>query len=309
MPARLDGPRSPGEIYAVLGIGVCAVSVAAPIIKEIHAPSLTIAAYRLVFASIPVAALLLWRARSELGRLSSSDLRSIVLAGLSLAAHFATWIASLQFGTVASSVALVTTSPLFVAGFAFFVARERTSRAMLLAIAISVSGGVIIAAADFRGGGLEPLGDGLALAGAVFAAAYYAFGRRVRGRVSLVSYVGLVYPVSAVALTLLATGARQPMTGLSLRAVVLLVALALIPQIVGHSALNWSLRYLSAPSVAIAVLGEPVIATVLAAALLREMPGWARVAGGALILLGVYLALREERTRGPAYVLSGEASA
>jgi drug/metabolite transporter (DMT)-like permease len=300
--AQASNARS---LYMILGLGVCAVSIAAPVIKTIDAPAASIAAYRLLFASVPVLFLALLFRRAELRALSGADFRVIVLSGLCLAGHFATWIASLQFGTVASSVALVTTSPLFVAGFAFLVAGERTSRTALIAIAISLLGGLVIAAADIHAGGLEPRGDLLALAGAVFAAAYYALGRRVRTHVSLLLYIGVVYPVAAGALLGFAAATRQPVAGFSPSTYGFLLVLAVVPQLLGHSALNWSLRYLSAPSVAIAVLGEPILATALAALLLRELPGWQRVAGGVLILAGVYIALRDERMRFP---IAGEAA-
>src|SRR4051794_27998545 len=130
VPQHTANPRS---LYAILGAGVCAVSVAAPLIKATDAPAASIAAYRLLFASIPVLGLALILRRSELRRLSRVDLWAVVFSGLCLAGHFATWVASLKFGTVASSVALVTTSPLFVAGIAFVVSGERSSRATLAA--------------------------------------------------------------------------------------------------------------------------------------------------------------------------------
>ncbi len=281
----------------MLAAGVCAVSVAAPLIKAAGAPPLSIAAYRLSLAAAPVLALALWRHRSEILGLRAADRRSVLVSGLCLAGHFATWVASLQYGTVASSVALVTTSPFFVAGFALVFAREQTSRWMLFATGVCTLGGVVIAAADAHAGARELQADVLALAGAAFAAAYLALGRRVRARVSLLAYVGMVYPIAALVLVLAAVVARQPLSGFSPHTYLFLGLLALVPQLFGHSTLNWSLGYLSAPFVAIAVLGEPVIATALAAAFLREVPGWQRVAGGALILLGVYLALREERAR------------
>jgi len=289
------GDEWPRGLYPVLGLGVCAVSVAAPLIRAASAPPLSIAAYRLVLAAIPVLALALWLRRQEIAHIPKGDWQAILLSGLCLAGHFATWVASLKYGTVASSVALVTTSPLFVAGFALVFSKERTSRRMLLAIAVCTAGGIIIAGVDARGGGSELWGDALALTGAVFAAAYYALGRQARSRVSALCYVGGVYPIAALALVGAAVATRQPLTGFNASTVGIFVLLALIPQILGHSALNWALGYLSAPSVAIAVLGEPVIATVLAALFLREMPGWERVAGGILILAGVYLALRVER--------------
>lgn len=287
----------PGRLYGLLGIGVVAVSLAAPLIKVADAPPLSIAAYRLALSGAPLMALAAWRNRQELARLSTGDRRAIALAGLCLAAHFATWVASLRYGSVASSVALVTTSPLFVAGFAFIFTGERTSRLMLGAIVLCTAGGLVIGAADWAAGRRELFADALALSGAGFAAAYYALGRRVRARISVVTYAALVYFVAGAALVAGAAVARQPLTGFSGRTYLIFACLAIVPQLIGHSALNWALGYLSAPFVSIAVLGEPVLATLLAAVFLREMPGVQRVAGGMLLLAGVYVALRDERRR------------
>jgi drug/metabolite transporter (DMT)-like permease len=307
--ARAASPRA---LYPVLFLGVCAVSVAAPLIRAASAPPLSIAAYRMLLAAIPVLALALWRRWQELRSMPRGAWMGMFGAGLFLAAHFGTWVASLKYGTVASSVALVTTSPIFVALFALVFARERTSRRTLLAIGVCALGGVVIAGADSRSGGPWLWGDMLALAGAVFAAAYLAIGRRVRAQVSVLGYIACVYSISAVALVATARLANQPLTGFSPSTMAIFFALALVPQLLGHSALNWALGYLTAPAVAIAVLGEPVIATALAAVFLREQPGPQRVLGGALILFGVYLALRDERARMAgieALALTSEASA
>jgi drug/metabolite transporter (DMT)-like permease len=302
----------PGALYPVLLIGVCAVSVAAPLIRAASAPPLSIAAYRMLLAAIPVLLLALLLRRQELRAIPRGGWTSILLAGLFLAAHFGTWVASLKFGTVASSVALVTTSPIFVAVFALIFSHEKTSRRTMLAIAICALGGVVIAGADSRDGGPWLWGDALALAGAIFAAAYLAIGRRVRVHVSALGYVTGVYCISAAALVASAVVAGQPLSGFSRNTFAIFIALALVPQLLGHGALNWALGYLNATAVAIAVLGEPVIATVLAALFLREQPGLQRVFGGALILFGVYIALRDERARlaeAEALTLSSEASA
>jgi drug/metabolite transporter (DMT)-like permease len=291
---RAGGP-TPRSLYATLAFGVAAVSVAAPLIRLAAAPPLSIASYRLALAAAPVLVLALCRRRNELARLRRRDFLALLLSGFCLAAHFATWVASLKDVTVASSVALVTVSPLFVAAFALVFWGQRTSRGMLLAIGVSTAGGLVIGASDLRGSGSQGLlGDGLALAGAAFAAGFLLLGRGVRARVSLLAYVGVVYPVAALLLLAAAAGARQPLAGFSARTYLVLLLLAIVPQLCGHSALNWTLRYVSAHTVAVAVLGEPVIATALAALVLGEPPGTGRILGGALILAGVYLALREE---------------
>jgi drug/metabolite transporter (DMT)-like permease len=296
--------RQSGTVYGGLALGVVAVSFAALFIRLAQAPPLAIASYRLVLAALPVLVLAVWRRRRELRGLSVAERRAMLLSGLCLAGHFATWVASLKYASVASSVALVTTSPFFVAGFAFLFVGERTSRRMLVAISICLAGGFVIGAADLATGLRALYGDGLALAGAAFAGVYFALGRRVRSRVSLLAYVGIVYPLCAVVLLVLAIGARQPLSGFNGSTYLYLVLLAVVPQLLGHSSLNWALGYLSAPFVAISVLGEPILSTLLAVIFLAERPGPERIAGGVLILAGVYLALREERATARAMLLS-----
>ncbi|HEY8837029.1 MAG TPA: DMT family transporter [Dehalococcoidia bacterium] len=280
-------------ILVVLFVGVAAVSSAALFVRLANAPAISTAAMRLLFASVPTLMLLPLRGRRELPRLTRGDWRWIVLSGLFLSLHFATWIASLGMTTVSSSVALVTTSPLFVAAFVV-IRGEHVSRATLVAMFVCLAGGLLIGYADFGRGADAIKGDLLALAGAAFAALYFAIGRRLRGYTSMTTYIGVVYPIAAIGLVLIALGARQPLSGFSGKTYLMFVLMALLPQLLGHSALNWALGYLSAPFVAIAVLGEPVIATILAAIFLSELPGPWRIVGGAVVLSGVYLGLRAE---------------
>ncbi len=284
-------------VLLVLFIGVAAVSTAALLVRLADAPALSTAALRLVFAAVPSLMLLPLRGGRELPLLGRSEWRWAALSGVCLSLHFATWIASLGMTTVSSSVALVTTSPLFVAGFVA-LRGERVSRGTVVAMLICLAGGLLIGYAD-TGRGREALtGDALALAGAAFAAAYFAIGRRLRTVTSMTTYIGVVYPIAAVGLVVIALAAGQPLHGFSGGTYLMFLLMALVPQLLGHSALNWALGYLSAPFVAIAVLGEPVIATLLAAVFLSELPGPWRVAGGAIILTGVYLGLRAELRAG-----------
>lgn len=280
-------------VLLVLCVGVLAVSSAAIFVRLADSPALSTAAMRMVFAALPALALLSLRGRRELPRLGRDDWRWALLSGACLSLHFATWIASLAMTTVSSSVALVTTSPLFVTAFVA-LRGERVSRATLLAALVCCAGGLTIGAADLGGGRQAIGGDLLALAGAAFAGAYFAIGRRLRAVTSMTTYVGLVYPIAALGLVLIALGGRQPLTGFSSRSYLMFLLLALVPQLIGHSSLNWALGYLSAPFVAISVLGEPVISTILAAIFLGEVPGLTRVAGALVVLAGVYLGLRAE---------------
>ncbi len=294
LPYDAGVDRHAARLYSGLFVGVGAVSWAAIFIRLADAPALSIAAWRLVFASVPVAAYSAWRRRGELARLTKRERLLLAISSVALALHFGTWIASLSRTTVASSVALVTTQPIWVVLLAVVLLRERVTARGALAAAIATAGAVMIGGADIALHGRALVGDGLALAGAICAGVYFVAGRSVRPTLSLAGYVGVVYLLAAVLLVAGAAGARQPLGGFSARTWLMLVLLALVPQLIGHSLLNWSLRYLSAPFVSVAILGEPVISTALAVPILGERPGALRLLGGAVTLIGVYLAVREE---------------
>jgi len=164
----------------------------------------------------------------------------------------------------------------------------------VIAMIVCLVGGLTIGYADLGRGNQAIAGDLLALAGAAFAGLYFAIGRRLRTVTSMTTYIGVVYPIAAAGLVTITLAARRPLTGFSGQTYLMFVLMALVPQLLGHSALNWALGYLSAPFVSIAVLGEPVIATVLAAIFLSELPGPTRISGGLIVLIGVYLGLRSE---------------
>ena len=276
------------QAYQVLAIGVVAVSCAAVLIREADAPALVIAAYRLGLAAVPTGALALATGRYRISREG-------LLVWPFLALHFGFWIASLQQTSVTTSVVLVTTNPLFVGLASPFVLRERVSAATWTGIAIATAGAALMAAEDVGEGMGTLVGDLYALLGAVFGAGYLMMGRLARPRMSWVGYVGTVYPVTAVLLVLAVLVAGEPFTGYSTKTFVMLGLLALVPQLVGHSAINWSLGYVPAALVAIAILGEPVGATALAVLFLGETPSGLEIAGGLLVLAGVYAALRPGR--------------
>jgi drug/metabolite transporter (DMT)-like permease len=278
------------DAHAVLAIGVVAVSCAAVLIREADAPALVIAAYRMGLAALPTAALALATGRQ---RTSQDGLWAWpLLAGTFLALHFGFWIASLQETSVITSVVLVTTNPLFVALASPFVLGERVSTATWAGIGIATLGAALMCAEDVSEGVGTVVGDLYALLGAIFGAAYLMIGRRARPQLSWARYVGVVYLVAAVLLVMSVLAAREPFMGYSTKTFLMLGLLALVPQLVGHSAINWALAYVPAALVAVAILGEPVGATALAALILKEMPSGFEVAGALLVLTGVYVVLR-----------------
>jgi drug/metabolite transporter (DMT)-like permease len=286
--------------YLGVGIGVLTASTAAVLIRlaQAEAHSLTIAAWRLTLASIVLTPIVLVTRHAELRTLTRREWASLLVSGVLLAVHFATWISSLAYTSVTASVVLVSTSPLFAGLASHLLLRERLSRGMTTALAATLAGSALIGLGDWENGAHRLWGDALALAGAIAVAGYFFIGRRARARLSLLAYVFPVYMTAAVALMALtlASGTspvpRKPQTWLWL------LLLALGPQIIGHSALNWALRYVSATYVTIATLAEPIGATLLAWWLLQEKPSqWAAI-GGTLILIGITVASRAERPSG-----------
>lgn len=284
--------------YLGVGIGVLVASTAAVLIRLAQAdnsPSLTIAAWRLVLASLALAPVVLVRHRAELGRLTRREWASALASGLLLALHFAAWITSLAYTSVAASVVLVSSSPLFVGLASHWLLHERLTRRMVTALLVAVAGSVFIGLGDVGESAHQLWGNVLALVGAMAAAGYFLIGRRLRARLSLLIYVFPVYGTAALGLLILSLLSGVPILPQRSQTWLWLILLALGPQIVGHSSLNWALRYLSTTYVALTTLGEPIGATLLAWWLLQESPSPWAVVGGVLVLSGIAIASRSER--------------
>lgn len=285
----------PGRAYAGVGLGVAAVSTAAVLIRlaqgDLH--SLAVAAWRMGLSALILAPIAWMTCRAEWRSLTWREWRCLLSAGLLLALHFAAWISSLACTSVAASVVLVTTNPLFVGLASCLLLRERMSWGMSVALLTAVAGSVLIGLGDW--GGHRLLGDLLALLGAVAAAGYFLIGRRLRAKLSLLAYVFPVYGVAALALAACATLSGVAVIPRVPRTWVWLLLLALGPQVVGHSSLNWALRYLSATYITLTVLLEAVVSTLLAWWLLEESPSPSALVGGALILGAVVVASCAER--------------
>ncbi len=281
--------------YAALATGVIAISWSAILIREAQAPALVIGTYRMVLAGLPMGALALVQQRRAPEPISTAAFAPLLLSGVLLAAHFGFWIASVQQTSVVTAVVLVATQPLYVAIASPLLLSERVEPRVWLALLIATAGAFTMVAGDI-GDGLGTLaGDLYATLAGIFAAGYFIIGRRVRPTISWPRYVGTVYPVTAVLLLAAALIAGESLIGYSTKTLVMMGLLALGPQLIGHNAINWSLAYLPAILVAIAILGEPVGSTVWAAIILDEQPSFAEILGAPLVLVGVYLALRPKR--------------
>jgi len=296
--------------FAILG-AILAVSTASIFIRfaQREAPSLVIASFRLTFASLILAPIALTRHRAELRALTRRELLLALLSGIFLALHFATWITSLEYTTVASSVVLVSTSPLWVAILAPLVLREPLTRPVLIGMLLALTGGVVIALSDacvWQNGLACPslaefikgeafLGNFLALVGAWMVAGYLLIGRRLRAKMSLVPYIFIVYSMSAVVLIVIMFASGETPLGYPPMTYVWMLLLALVPQLIGHSTYNWALRYMPAALVAVTTLGEPIGSTILAYFILHESPSFLKIFGAVLILGGIYIASLKAR--------------
>ena len=290
---------------------ILAVSTASIFIRfaQTDTPSLVIAALRLTFASLALAPVALTRHRMELRSLTRRELLLGLLSGLFLAVHFATWISSLEYTSVASSVVFVSTGPLWVALLSPFVLKEPLTRPVMIGMSFALLGGVIIGMSDacsWNHGLVCPpldhilhgkmlLGDLLALVGAWMVAGYLMIGRKLRVKMSLVPYIFLVFGMASICLLAVVGVARESLFGYGWLTYVWILLLAFVPQLIGHSIYNWALAYLSAALVAVMTLGEPIGSSILAYFILKETPALLVIAGGVLILLGIYLATRSSK--------------
>ncbi len=295
MPESISRTR----LVITMVIGLIAISFASIFIKLCTAPTLVIAAYRLVIASSFYYIYTRIRIGPTWKYFSWSQRRVAVISGVFLTIHFITWIASLKFTSVASSVVLVQSAPVFVAIGSWIVLREKPSPMMIIGIIIALSGSTAISAFDVTPDRRAVTGNLLAVCGAIGAAGYMIAGRHLRTRVDTFRYVTVVYTTSAVLLLILAVMSRSPLTGYNPTNYLLLVAIAVVPQIIGHTMFNWGLKFFSATSISIILLGEPIGASILALFILDENLPAMTVAGGLIIILGVILVLLAESKQNP----------
>ena len=285
----------PFNPFLALISGVLAVSTGAVFAKLAEAPALVIAAYRVGLASVILAPIAWWKARDEIVSLGMREYGLALLSGLFLALHFSTWISSLNYTSVANSVVLVNTNPLWVGVLTPVISKDRLTLKTKISIVISVIGGAILGAGDFATGGQALWGDFLALLGSICAAMYLLLGRNLRRRLSLLAYVIICYGSAAIMLWGLVIALGLQVVGFSSGTYAAFAGMALISQIIGHTSYNWALKWFSASLIAVSLLGEPIGATILAYIIFDESLTWTKFVGGSLILAAIYLAAKGEK--------------
>lgn len=278
--------------YFFLPIGMIAISTASIFIKLCDAPVLTIATYRMILASLVLTPFACykkpWRGWER------KEIKWFLLSGLFLSLHFAFWIASLKYTSVASSVVLVTTHPIFVGIGGWLFLKERIGMNLVVGIVLSVLGCGLVSSGDMSLSGGALIGDGFALLGAVAASGYLLVGRKLRKGQDLLSYIFPVYSTAGLILIPLCLIFQESFFGYSSTTYAYLFLLALIPQLIGHTTFNWALKYLPASMVAITILGEPIGSTILAYLILGEGLTIWKAVGGILIFAGILIALMKK---------------
>ena len=301
-------PSDNREIFKPIlatALGIIFVSTASIFIRfaQREASSIVIAASRLLTASLVLIPFALIKNKAEWKALNRQELIKAGLAGFFLSMHFTAWITSLEYTTIASSVVLVTTTPLWVALFSPIVLKEHIRKPVIVGLIISMVGSVIVGLGNaceltvgtiqcqtLEMGSRTMFGNFLALFGAWMAAGYMLMGRQLRKKLATLSYVSLVYGFAAVILTFITLIGREPVFSYSPRTYLWLIALGLIPQLLGHSLFNWALKYISAAYVSLTLLGEPIGTIILAFIFLKESPTFLEGIGAGLILIGIVVA-------------------
>lgn len=280
------GPVPPPRVILVLGAAVLAISSAAVLVRMLEgAQPIAIAIWRMAGSAILLA--------PSIRRVSRRDGLWIAVSGVFLAGHFAAWFSSLQLTTVLRSTVLVCSSPVWVGVLAWLLLGERPTRRYWLGLTVALAGVALMGSGQSGTGDLR--GDLLAALGGLFAAFYFLIGRAVRRRVSIGTYASLVCAAAALALLPVGLLSSTPLWGFSLHDALLIAALTLGPQLIGHNGFNYALAYVPATVVSAVTLLEPVGASLLALLLLGEQPSLSEALGGLSILGGVSLALRPAR--------------
>lgn len=302
---RIWSPK-PWQIGLVVVIGVFGISTAAIFVRlAFTAAGVQSVGFSLVLsaARLTISAILLLPAWRHLRSSPPSDtsVYYTLIAGICLSLHFATWITSLAFTSIAAASTLVSSTPIWVALLAWLWLREKLSPITLVGVGVALAGGIIIA---LEGSGIDSvasdplLGNFLALFGAWMYGLYLLLGRKAQQEgLGLGSYITIAYTTGAFILLPLPSLFGASYTGYPSIVYVYILSIALFSQMIGHTSLNWGMRWLSPTFVTLAALFEPVGASFLAYFLFDELPGRFTLLGAAILLVGVACAIAGARQK------------
>lgn len=281
---------SPINPYIAIAIAVLAVSTSAVLVKlAVGVPAGIVALYRLLIAVAIMAPIVFLKKRDEFKIITKKDWILASISGVFLALHFILWFESLNFTSVASSVVLVTLQPIFAFIGTYFIFGERFSPGAIISMIIALAGSFIISWGDFQIGGMALFGDMLALLGALAITVYFLIGQQLRRSLSLMTYTFIVYSMSSVTLIIYNLILNNDFTGYSSSNWLIFIILAIIPTFLGHTVFNWALKWLSTSTISMAIVFEPIGASILAYFLLGEIVTASQWLGGAVVIFGLFL--------------------
>lgn len=284
--------------FIVVVIGVLTISSSAIFVKLSSAEAGVIAFYRMFFSVCIMLPAFFRRSKTDLRMIARNDWIYSLFAGVFLAFHFILWFESLNYTSVASSTVLVTLQPLFAFVGTFLFFKEKYSFKSIGCAVAAMVGGFVISWGDFRLSGTALVGDMLALTACALITAYLLVGQTLRQRVSLVTYTFLVYSISAIVLFFYVIIRKEHLYPYGIEDWGYFLLLAILPNLLGHSLFNWALKWISTTVISMAVLFEPVGATVLAYMILNEKVYWSQVAGGTIMIISVFLFIMNAKREG-----------
>ena len=278
----LLGERAPWLPWAALSVGVLGASGSAILVRyATGADPLAMSFWRCIAG----AAVLVPFAVTPLRRSGRDGFTLPAVAGLFLALHFATWMTSVNMTTVAASVLLVSTTPVFVAIAAFVLYKERLPLLAWAGILLGVAGTAIVAGGGLSGSRMA--GNILAVAGAAAAGGYVIAGEKARKTLGILEYAVITYLVAGLLIGVYSVARGIPLWGFPRGTWIAIAGMVVGPQLLGHTMINLVLTDIDATTVSMTIMAEPVIATVLAYVLFAEAPSWLIYPGGAAILAGI----------------------
>ncbi|WP_026477729.1 DMT family transporter [Alkaliphilus transvaalensis] len=288
----MESIKKATQIYFILIMGVVGISFSAIFIRYTTAPSSIIAMYRMGITFLIFLPFAIVNGRKEIKKISRREYLFCGISGFFLALHFVTWIASLNYTTVASSTMIVSLQPLFTVGIGYLVYQERISKRALVGMGLAIVGSIFMGLINYHGGSGNIIGDGLALAGAFFGALYIIIGRGMRKNVSLLTYGFIVYGSCTLTLVLINLMMKVPFAGYPNQDYLLFLLMAIVCTIGGHTVFNWGLKYIEANKISTFMLGEPVGASLWAIILLREIPSKGQFFSSIIILSGLWFFMK-----------------
>ncbi len=277
----------------VVFIGTLGISISPILIKASHSQAMTIAFYRMLITVLILSPYVLIKNKAEFKSLSKSTISNIAISGTFLGLHFSAWILSLKYTTVASATILVNLSPIILLIITFFL-KEKISKKQFFSVVFAFLGSIILAFGDFFSGSDAVLGDMFAILGAFFVSIYLLLGNKVRQTVSMSTYTYLAYLFAMITIFVLNLFVKHSLIINDTNEFFLFICMAVFPTLLGHSLFSWSLKYVKATMVSMAILVEPVIASILAIFIFSEVPTLYQIIGSLIVLLAIYFYTKDK---------------